>query len=266
MTGDEAAWFQKSADAYDRFMGRYGADLADAFVRWCGIAAPGSALDVGCGPGALTRRLAEVLGPENVAGADPSEPFAAVCRERVPGADVRVAPAEALPFEADSFDSTLSQLAANFFPDAAAAMSEMQRVTRAGGLVAAAVWDYAGEMVMLRAFWDAAREVDPEGGVSHDEGLRMRLANTAELTELWSDAGFAGVETGEITISTAYRDFVDLWEPLLGGVGPVGAYCAQLSDEQREKLRDAYFQRLGSPEDSFELSARAWVVRGNVPG
>jgi SAM-dependent methyltransferase len=262
----EAAWFQKSGNAYDRFMGRYGAELADPFLRWCGIAAPGRALDVGCGPGALTRRLAEVLGPENVAGADPSEPFVTVCRERVPGADVRVAGAEALPFEADSFDATLSQLAANFFPDAAAAMAEMQRVTRPGGLVAAAVWDYAGEMVMLRAFWDSAREVDPEGGVSHDEGLRMRLANTAELTELWSETGFESVETGAITISIGYRDFGDLWEPLLAGVGPVGAYCAQLSEEQREELREAYFRRLGSPAGSFDLSARAWVVRGSVAG
>ena len=264
MTGGEASWFQKSADAYDRFMGRYGAELAGAFVEWCGIAAPGRALDVGCGPGALAGKLAEVLGAENVAGVDPSEPFVSACRQRVPGADIRVAPAEALPFDSDSFDSTLSQLVANFLPDAPVALAEMRRVTRAGGLVAAAVWDYAGEMVMLRAFWDSAREVDPEGAVSHDEGLRMRLANTAELTELWSAAGFEAVESGEVTVSAGYRDFGDLWEPLLAGVGPVGSYCASLPEEQRAELRRALCRRLGSPEGPFELSARAWVVRGSV--
>ena len=265
MSGSEASWFQKSADAYDRFMGRYGVELAGALIDWCGVTAPGSALDVGCGPGALTQKLAEVLGAENVAGVDPSEPFASACRERVPDADVRVGPAEKLPFDSDSFDSTLSQLVLNFLPDAPTALAEMRRVTRPDGLVAAAVWDYAGEMVMLRAFWDSAREVDPEGAVSHDEGLRMRLANTAELTELWDAGGFGGVKSGEVTVSAGYEDFSDLWEPLLAGVGPVGSYCAGLPAEERDELRRTFFGRLGSPEGPFELSARAWVIRGTVP-
>jgi SAM-dependent methyltransferase len=246
-------------------MGRYGVELAASFVRWCGLDGTGSALDVGCGPGALTKELAEVLGAANVAGVDPSEPFAATCRERVPGADVRTAAAEALPFEDDTFGATLSQLVVNFLPDARAALAEMRRVTRPAGMVAAAVWDYAGEMVMLRAFWDSAREVDPEGAVSHDEGLRMPLANTAELTELWSGAGFDRVKSGEVVVSAGYRDFDDLWEPMLAGVGPVGSYCAGLPEEQRENLRQSLFRRLESPEGPFELSARAWVVRGTVP-
>src|SRR5207248_4156391 len=133
----------------------------------------GRAFDVGCGPGALTAVLAERLGADNVSGADPSEPFAEACRERVPGATIVVAPAEALPFADDTFDTALSQLVVNFMTDPGAGVSEMGRVTRRGGVVASCVWDYAGEMTLLRAFWDAAREVEPERGAAGDEGVVM---------------------------------------------------------------------------------------------
>jgi hypothetical protein len=45
--------------------------------------------------------------------------------------------------------------------------------------VASCVWDYAGEMTLLRAFWDAAREVDPERAAAADEGVVMRCAARA---------------------------------------------------------------------------------------
>jgi hypothetical protein len=61
----------------------------------------------------------------------------------------------------------------------------MARVTRPGGVVAACVWDYPGEMTLLRAFWDAAREVDPARAAAADEGVVMRWCADGELAELW---------------------------------------------------------------------------------
>lgn len=107
--------------------------------------------------------LAERLGPASVSAADPSEPFAQTCRARVPGVEVVVAGAEALPFADGSFDAVLSQLVVNLLSDPEAGVREMARVSRSGGVVASCVWDYAGEMTLLRAFWDAARKVAPEG-------------------------------------------------------------------------------------------------------
>src|SRR5919107_4174369 len=124
------------------------------------------ALDVGSGPGALAAELARRLGPANVSAAEPSEPFAKACRERVPGIEVVVAGAEVMPFADHSFDLVMSQLVVNFIDDAPAGVREMVRVTRPGGTVAACVWDYAGEMTLLRAYWDAAREVEPERGAA----------------------------------------------------------------------------------------------------
>jgi SAM-dependent methyltransferase len=210
--------------------------------------------------------LAEALGAGSVAAVDPSEPFARACGERVPGADVRVASAEELPFADGSFDATFSQLVVNFVPDAPAGLREMIRVTRPGGLIAASVWDYAGGMTMLRTFWDAAVEVDPEGAGPLDEGIRMRYSDPDSLAGLWSGGGLAGVTIEPLDVSAAYEDFDDFWVPFTAGIGPSGSYCASLPDATREAVRASCHRRLGSPEGPFELTARAWLVRGTVPG
>jgi SAM-dependent methyltransferase len=255
--------FQVSADVYDRFVGRYGPELAAALIEFTGVEPGMRALDVGCGPGALTAALVRRLGAAHVSAADPSEPFAEACRSRLPGVEVVVAGAETLPFADGVFDAALSQLVVNFMNDAEAGVREMARVTRAGGVVASCVWDYAGEMTLLRAFWDAAREVDPERG-AEDEGALMRWCGEGELAELWRAAGLSGVRFGPLTVRAAYANFEDLWSPFPTGVGPAGAFCKSLDDEGRAALHDAYRSRLGVDEEPFDLTARAWAVAGTV--
>ena len=259
-----AETFRTSADAYDRHVGRYGASLAAALIEFAGVERGMRALDVGCGPGALTAALAERLGATNVAGAEPSEPFAEACRARLPEVEVVVGAAEALPFADGEFDITLSQLVVNFMADPEAGVREMARVTRAGGVVASCVWDYAGEMTLLRAFWDAAREVEPERGARADEGEVMRWCGEGDLAELWRAAGLRDVRSGTLVARAAYTDFEDLWAPLPTGVAPSGAFCASLDDEGRAALHDAYRRRLGVGDEPFELTARAWAVAGIV--
>jgi SAM-dependent methyltransferase len=256
--------FQASADAYNRFVGRYGPPLAEGLIGFAGVVPPGRALDVGCGPGALTAALVARLGASNVAAVDPSEPFAEACRERLPGVEVVVAAAEALPFADDRFDAALSQLVVNFMRDPVAGVREMTRVTRPGGLAAACVWDYAGEMTLLHTFWDAAREVEPDRAALADEGAVMAWCAEGELGELWAAAGLQEVRTGSLVVSAAYADFEDLWAPLLTGVAPAGAFCVSLDDERRVALHDAYRDRLGVGDAPFELTARAWVASGLV--
>ena len=187
--------FSVAATAYDRFVGRYGPELAGQLCDAAGIAAPMRALDVGCGPGALTAVLLERLGRGAVAAVDPSDPFVEACRERVPGADVRKASAEALPFADESFDAVLSQLVVNFMSDAAGGLAEMRRVASPGAVVASVVWDYAGEMTLLRRFWDAAAEVSP-AAAERDEGRVMRHCTRESLAELVALRGVAGCEGG----------------------------------------------------------------------
>jgi SAM-dependent methyltransferase len=261
-----AETFRAPAGAYDRHVGRYGTQLAEAFIDFTSVDAGMRALDVGCGPGALTAALAKRLGTAGVRAADPSEPFVNACRARLPGVEVVVAAAEALPFADDTFDATLSQLVVNFMHDALAGLREMVRVTRPGGVVASCVWDYAGEMTLLRAFWDAAREVDPARAAAADEGLVMRWCSEGDLAELWRAAGLRDVRSGPLVVSAAYSDFEDLWSPLPTGIAPSGAFCASLDEERRAALHGAYRDRLGAGDGPFELSARAWAVAGIAGG
>jgi hypothetical protein len=142
----------------------------------------------------------------------------------------------------------------------------MARVTRPGGVVASCVWDYAGEMTLLRAFWDSARDVDPARAAGADEGVVMRWCSQGELAELWRAAGLRDVHADSLAVSATYRDFEDLWAPLPTGVAPSGAFCTSLDEGRRAALHDAYRDRLGVGDGPFELSARAWAVAGTTTG
>ena len=168
----------------------------------------------------------------------------------MPGADVRRAAAAELPWIDATFDLVVSQLVLNFLPDPGAGVAEMLRVVRPGGTVAACTWDYADGMTMLRTFWDAARDIDPE---SPDEARTMRFTTERELAELWERAGLTDIRTRALEVSTEYADFEDYWLPFMLGVGPGGAYAASLDAERLERLRDGCFQRLGAPEGPFTL-------------
>jgi SAM-dependent methyltransferase len=171
-----------------------------------------------------------------------------------------------MPFADRAFDATFSQLVVNFIPDAEAGVREMLRVTRPGGMVAACVWDYAGEMTLLRAFWDAARDVEPERGAAQDEGVVMRWCRDGELADLWRAAGLTAIRFAALRVHAGYADFEDLWAPFPQGVGPAGAFVAALDDAGRAALKDAYRRRLGVGDDEpFDLTARAWAVAGMVP-
>jgi SAM-dependent methyltransferase len=261
-----AETFRISADTYDRFVGRYGSQLASALIDFAGVEPGMRALDVGCGPGALSAMLVERLGAASVSAVDPSAPFVEACRARLPGVEVVEGSAERLPFADGSFDVALSQLVVNFMGDPEEGVREMARVTRPEGVVSSCVWDYAGEMTLLRAFWDAACEIDPERAADADEGVVMRWCGEGELAELWRAADLDSVRFGSIVPSARYENFEDLWSPLPTGIAPAGAFCKSLEKEDRAALRDAFRRRLGVGDGPFELTARAWAVAGRVRG
>ena len=250
--------FDVAADSYGRFMGRYSEPLAAEFVRLAGTRAGQRVLDVGCGPGAVTSLLVQRLGAEAVCAIDPSAPFVTAVRERLPGVDVRHGSAEALPWPDGGFDQALAQLVVHFMDDPVAALAEMARVTRSGGLVAASVWDYAGARSPLSVFWSAVAEVDP----THPGEAHLAGARPGHLAELCRAAGLADVEEGELTVRVPIGSFDDWWEPFTLGVGPAGMYLAAQDDTAREDLRRRCAARL--PAGPFEVSATAWVVTARV--
>ena len=248
--------FEVAAESYDRFMGRYSVQLSAGLADLARVAAGQRALDVGCGPGALTGELVVRLGAENVAAVDPSEPFVAAARERHPGVDVRLAPAEQLPHEDDAFDATLAQLVVHFMADAVAGIREMARVTRPGGAVAASVWDMAGGRAPISPFWEAARQLNPRA--EDESGLAG--ARTGHLAELFEAAGLRDVEEAELSASVAYETFEEWWHPYTLGVGPAGAYATSLGEDEQSALRERCRELL--PDAPFTLTATAWAARG----
>jgi ubiquinone/menaquinone biosynthesis C-methylase UbiE len=253
--------FSGSATAYDRFMGRYSTNLAPLFADFAEVIPGQRVLDVGCGPGALTTELARRVGERNVGAVDPVEQFVAACRVRVPGADVRAGPAERIPFDAGEFDAALSQLVLSFVTDADAMASEMRRVVRRSGTVAACMWGGLEEHELLGTFWGAAFAVDPNAEKA-EKVLRYRTS--AEIEDLFRRAGLSSIEPAPLTVTASYQNFDELWDSIDDAPGSVGAYYARLGPAERERLRAECARRVGSPTTPFEFRARAWAVRGRA--
>jgi SAM-dependent methyltransferase len=250
--------FDVRADAYQRFMGRYSDQLAVAFADLAGVTSGQRALDVGCGPGALTSELARRLGAGAVAAVEPSASFAATAAQRLPGVDVRQAPAEHLPFADASFDVTLAQLVVHFMTDPVAGLAEMRRVSVPGGTVAACVWDHAGRRGPVGLFWQAVREVDPAA----DDESGLAGAREGDLARLFTEVGLSDIKTGTLQVTGHYETFGEWWEPYTLGVGPAGAYVATLDPRQAGELRERC-QRL-LPDGPFDVTATAWAVTGQA--
>jgi SAM-dependent methyltransferase len=238
-------------------MGRYSGPLAVPLLELADVASGHRVIDVGCGPGAALRELVPLLGPEMVAGVDPSQPFVAAARERFPGVVIRQASAEELPFADDTFDVALAQLVVHFMRDPVVGLREMARVTRPGGVVAASVWDFGGDRGPISLFWKAARDLDP--GVEDES--RLAGARKGDLAKLLVTAGLHDVEEAELTVSVEHASFEEWWEPFRLGVGPAGAYAASLDDLRRAAL-EARCRELAP--DPFRLEAVAWAARGVV--
>lgn len=254
--------FGVAGATYDAFMGRYSRLLAGRFADAAGVESGQAALDVGCGPGALTAVLVERLGVDGVSACDPAPGFAAECAARFPGVEVEVGRAESIPFETGRFDHAMAQLVLHFVSDPDAAASEMMRVVRPGGRVSACVWDFEQEMEMLRHFWDAALEIDRD---APDEARTLRFGRSGEIAGLFESAGLVDVRELTLSVASTYSGFDELWSGFLAGVGPAGAYCVALEDERRDLLRSVLFTRLGEPTDSLTLGAVAICVVGTCP-
>lgn len=250
--------FEVAVDAYDRFMGRWSRPLAAEFVELADPRPGERALDVGCGPGALTAELVTRLGQEAVAATDPSAPFVRALQDRFPRVGVRTASAEHLPWPDADFDVAAAQLVVHFMDDPVAGLSEMARVVRPGGVVTACVWDHAGDGGPLTDFWRAVHDLDPEA-VGESE-----LPGTAEgqLERLATAAGLRDVEGSRLTVSLRVDRFEDWWDPFTLGVGPAGDYVAGLDRAARERLREHCAELL--PVPPFTLDAAAWAVRART--
>lgn len=250
--------FQVTAEAYDRFMGRFSQPLAEALVQQAGIRAGMRVLDVGSGPGALSRALVDVVGSDMVAAVDPEPLFVEALRTRLPGVTATVGRAEDLPHDEATFDAALASLVVHFMTDPVAGLREMARVTRPGGIVGATVWRFGGRSTPLSPFWEAATRLDPD---APDESERAGTTDGA-LVRLLAEAGVPGAEQSELTVTVRLGSFEEYWEPFTLGVGPAGDYLQAQAPERKDAIRDLAAELLGP---SLMVTGTAWCAVGVRP-
>jgi ubiquinone/menaquinone biosynthesis C-methylase UbiE len=254
-----------NAEGYEREMGRWSRLLASRFLEFVNGSGR-RVLDVGCGTGSLALAVAAGKHDFQVVGIDPSTALIEDARKHDVEKRVRfdVGDAQKLPYPDSSFDTTMALLVVNFIPDPQKGVGEMVRVTRPGGTVAAAVWDYGDGMTMLRTFWDAAVKLDP--AVSQRHARNMPFSRQGELSSLWRNRGLRQVEETGLFVTLDFVSFDDYFTPFLAGVGSAGSYAASLSPERQNALAEQLRRELlgKGPDRPFSMQARAWAVKGSV--
>lgn len=256
------AW--SAGDAYELYMGRWSRGLARELLAWLKPAPRLHWLEVGAGTGALTSSIRSACDPASIVACDPSASFVEYLRSSFPAArdSFVTAAASDLPSRPGGFDMIVSGLVLNFIPEPESALTSMRERVRADGTVAAYIWDYAGGVEFLRCFWEEAVALDTSAA-SLDEARRFERWNAARLESLFRGAGLARIESGTITVTTAFEGFDDYWKPFLGGTGPAPSYVSKLNTQQKSALADRIRKRLAPERDGrIELTARALVVRG----
>ena len=260
--GENKLW--GTADTYERYMGRWSRKVAPLFIDWLNAEQAKSWADIGCGTGILSSQISAKCEPGYLVGIDMSATFIEHASAAVPSAEFRAGDAANVDLTEASFDYAVSGLVLNFVPDKPKALSEMARIVRPGGTVGLYVWDYAGQMQIMRYFFDIAREFD-EGSATFDDGLNALICRPQRLSDAFAAAGLSNVETTAIDITTAFVDFDDYWTPFLGGTGSAPKYCASLDNDLQTEIREAIRHRLPTgPDGEILLAARAWAVKGIV--
>ena len=258
-------WFA-DGEAYEHYVGRWSRPIGHMFLDWLSQPPDLRWVDVGCGTGALTEIVLEKAVPNCVVGIEPSEGFLGVAKASIEDAraEFMIGDAQSLPLEKHEVDVVVSGLVLNFVPDKRRALEETLRIVKPGGTVAAYVWDYAGDMQLMRYFWDAVADLFPDGA-ERDEGKQFPICKPEPLADLFSAAGLRAIETCALDAPTVFADFDDYWSPFLRGQGPAGGYCISLSENDRERLRKRLENALPFNADgTIGLIARAWAVRGTA--
>jgi SAM-dependent methyltransferase len=214
-----------AGDAYEAYMGRWSRALARAALAWLRPQSSGHWLEVGCGTGALTHAICEHAQPASIVACDPSAAFLEHARRRLSGVCTfeLVSASDPLPTREGGFDTIISGLVLNFLPAPERTLTALRERARAGGTVAAYVWDYAGGMELLRHFWAEAVALNPDAAAL-DESQRFGAWQAPALATHFRAAGLEQVETTALEISTDFSDFEDYWTPFLGG-SPPRAMC-----------------------------------------
>jgi ubiquinone/menaquinone biosynthesis C-methylase UbiE len=257
------------AAGYEQLMGRWSQRLAPLFIDFAGVDEGEKILDVGCGTGSLTLALARAAELSEIVAIDYSPVFVEEAMRRTTDTRIKVQQADAcaLPFESGTFDRALALLVLHFVPDAGKAVTEMRRVVRPGGVIAAAVWDHLGGMPGMRMMVDTVAALGEPGRQLRARYCFQPMMQPGEMKQTFVERGLVDVTEVQLMIRMDYLSFDDYWAPIAAGEGPLGKYVATLDASERARtdaaVRDAY--EAGRPDGPRSFANVAWACRGMVP-
>jgi SAM-dependent methyltransferase len=218
---------------------------------------------VGCGNGAFTEEIIARSAPAAVAAIDPSEDQLAFARTRPEAkmAKFEVGDAQKLTFGEDSFDVAIMALVLAFLVDPAKAVTEMARVVRPGGWVAAYMWDIPNGGAPTTPIYTAIESL----GATLPVRPNPPASRLEDMRGFWEMAGLEAIETCVIRIPVRYADFNDFWDSNTVPVGPQGKVIAGMSQGAREQLRERLREQLAATSDGqIVYDSFANAVRGRV--
>ena len=260
----------RDADNYERLMGRWSRRLAPLFIEHAGIAEGENVIEVGCGTGSLTFTLPQRAALGRLTAIDHSEIYLAAAKAKNKDSRINLEQGDgcALRFPDASFDRALSMLVLpSVLPQPELMVAEMRRVTRPGGVVAAAFWDSPGGNPGQRMLWDIAAALDEKAAEARDRTMGRPIYAPGAMARIWAETRLVDIDQRSLMIRMDFADFADYWAPFVSGEGALGAYVASLDDARRERLehylRSAYMS--GRPDGERSFVAVALSCRGVVP-
>ena len=248
---EEGAWSER-AGTYDRVTGQVTAGVAEPLLDAAGIEAGMRVLDVGCGTGVVT--AAAAARGAVATGADMAGGMLAVARERHPDLTFVAADAEALPFDAASFEGVVASLVVNHLPAPPRAVDEFARVLVHGGHVAIAVWDRPERTALFGELTAAVEDTGIDVHATLPPGPDpYRYADDGEMSRLLAGAGLVDVHLRTVELVHRSQDVDALWDGLLGGSARIATVIERQAPETREQIHAAFARRL-----------EGYEVRGNL--
>lgn len=195
-------------------------DFAADLVRRLAIGPGERVLELACGTGIVTRRLATALPDDaSLISTDLNEAMLAVAREVVgpnPRVTFQQANACAIPFPDASFDALACQFSFMFFPDKVHAMREARRVLRPGGRYVLNIWDAIEHSPIARVVHEAAVARFPDNPPDFLKAAPYGYFDRAEIERVCRAGGFTSVKLETIefpsvapTAEDAARAFID---------------------------------------------------------
>ena len=228
-------------DGYDRFMlGQLFEPWAADLIARAGLKPGCCVLDVASGLGPVARLAAEAAGPGGrVVASDISAAMLAVASARPHGPgwaamEYLQCPASAIAADDDSFDVVLCQHGLQFFPDQAAAVADMYRVTRPGGTAVMSTWAAEHPLGLFGPMIEAMQETGMTEPFPRAFDAGSYCLSVADLADLLQKAGFREVAVQTVELDAIWPTAEAATSTLLGT--PYGPQVSALPVDAQQQL------------------------------